>query len=155
MKSEYNDKLAEKIVRSILMIAAIFYIPLAIFGDEFFKHYIGNQWLQIMYFIFGLSGLYVCMDRDYYLPFLGDTVLPDGLLSQHTSPMSANLQHELKNIPPSTKVIYWAAEPCEITETCGVERMPWESYSDYTNAGITTSDENGNAIIRIRGKPQS
>jgi hypothetical protein len=155
MKSDYEDKFIEKLVRSLLMIAGIFYFALAIFGESFFKLYLGDQWLQALFVVFGFSGIYVCIDRDYYLPFLGDAVFPDGLLPPHTSPMSANLQHTLKKLPPNTKVIYWAAEPCEVTETCGIERMPWEAYTDYTNAGITTSNEKGEASIKIRGKPQS
>ena len=155
MKADYSDKFNEKLIRAILMIAGVFYFALAIYGEEFFKYYAGDQWLKILYAIFGFSGLYVCMDRDYYLPFLGDAVFPDGLLPPHTSPMSANLQHTIKNLPANTKVMYWAAEPCEVTETCGVERMPWEAYSHYTNAGITESNKNGEAVIKIRGKPQS
>ena len=94
-------------------------------------------------------------DRDYYLPFLGDAVFPDGLIQPLVTPMSANLNHTLHGLPPNTKVMYWAAEPCEVTETCGVQRMPWESYSDYTNAGTTMTDSEGNAHISVRGKPQS
>ena len=155
MNKDYNDKFNEKAVRFILVTAGIFYLGLAFFGEEFFKYYTGNQLLKIIYVIFALSGLYVSMDRDFYLPFLGDAVFPDGLLPPHTSPMSANLQHTLKNLKPNIKVVYWAAEPCEVTETCGVERMPWEAYTDYTNAGVTKSNEHGEAIIKIRGKPQS
>lgn len=155
MKADYSDKFNEKLVRTLLMCAGLFYFALAIYGEDFFKYYVGQQWLQACYVMFGLSGLYVCTDRDYYLPFLGDTVIPDGLLQPHVKPMSANLQKKLKNLPPYTKVMYWSAEPCEVTETCGVEKMPWEAYGDYTNAGIATTDANGDAMIHIRGKPQS
>lgn len=155
MKSDYNEYFSDKVIRCLIVVATLFYFLLAFKGESAMKYIIGEQLLFFLYIVFGLSGLYVCTEREYYLPFLGDAVFPDGLLQPQVSPMSANLQHTLKALPPNVKVIYWAAEPCEVTETCGVERMPWESYSDYTNAGVTMSDGLGNALINIRGKPQS
>jgi hypothetical protein len=155
MKPTYDEKFSDKIVRIVMIIGLLFYFLLAFQGETVLKYYLGNNLLLFIYVIFGLSGLYVCTERDYYLPFLGDAVFPDGLLQPQVTPMSANLQHKLSGLPPNTKIMYWAAEPCEVTETCGVERMPWESYTDYTNAGTTMSDGLGNANIKIRGKPQS
>jgi hypothetical protein len=155
MKSDYSDKFSEKIIRVVMICGLLFYFLLATQGENGIKYYIGNELLVFFYIIFGLSGLYVLTERDFYLPFLGDAVFPDGLLQPQMTPMSANMQHVLKGLPPLTKVMYWAAEPCEVTETCGLERMPWESYNDFTNAGTTMSDKNGDAAISIRGKPQS
>ena len=154
MKSDYSEKTNEKLLRALLVVAALFYIPLAYYGEDFFKYYITHDWLRVLYVIFALSGLFVVMERDYYLPFLGDTVFPDGILGTTVTPTGANIQHTLTNLPKHTKIVYWAAEPCELTETCGVERMPWEAYSDYTNAGTAMSDSNGTARVSIRGKPQ-
>ena len=144
----------DKILRIILIVSGLFYILLAKLGEEFFKYHIGNQGLLLMYVVFAVSALYLATDRNYYLPFLDDAVFPDGLFPPNVTPMSANMQHTITNVPKNTKIIYWAAEPCDLTETCGTARLPWDAYNDYTNAGITMSNSRGHAVIKIRGKPQ-
>ena len=151
MKSYYNEKL----LRMILTIGSMYYLLLAFYGDAKIRDFVGDRFCVVLYIVFAVAGIYVGMDRDFYLPFLGDAVFPDGLFPPRITPMSANMNYTLKGLPVDTKVIYWAAEPCEKTQTCNVERMPWESYNDYTNTGTTMSDNKGNASISIRGTPQS
>lgn len=142
-------------IRSTLIIGGLFYFLLGLYGEDHIIQLTGQNGVRILYILFGISALYLCTNRDFYLPFLDEAVIPDGLFQPHSTPMSANLQHIIRDLPPLTKVIYWAAEPCEVTETCNKKRMPWHAYAEYTNAGVAMSDETGTANVHIRGKPQS
>ena len=83
--------------------------------------------------------------RDFYLPFLGDAVIPSGALNLGQVPLNANVSTVVK-VPPNSKVIYWAAEPSESTK----KEMPWKAYREYSNAGVVAADEKGNATVSIR-----
>jgi hypothetical protein len=86
-----------------------------------------------------------------YLPFLGETVLPGGALSQKT-PQNANEQVTIRTLP-NAKIVYWAAEP---DPTQGKDVPNWsEAYDEYENSGVAVADATGQAILRFRGPPQS
>ena len=87
----------------------------------------------------------VCMmrDRNTFLPFLGKTVFPCGLLTRRT-PQNADTIVRIRTTPLS-QVIYWAAEPADT-----VERGPKEAYKQYKNSGVTMSDSNGYAVLKVR-----
>lgn len=89
-----------------------------------------------------IPAVYFISSRDYYLPFLGDSVLPTGLLEEKTP---TNYDMEVKvELPENTKIIYWASEN-------GKEnRTPWEAYNKYENSGITSSNKKGIATLKIR-----
>jgi hypothetical protein len=91
-----------------------------------------------------LAAMVMAMDRNFYLPFLGDAVMPQSLIVSDRSPAGANRVVRLK-VAPNTRVIYWAAEPSN-----RVKKNPWEAYKTYQNAGVTHSDGEGNVLIRIR-----
>lgn len=91
----------------------------------------------------GMVALVLVMDRDYFLPFLGDTVFPSGLLT-NTVPSGAT-ETVCVYVKPNTKVVYWASEPNEDTDI-----MPWTAYKKYTNSGVATSDANGKVCMSIR-----
>lgn len=89
-----------------------------------------------------IPSIYFITSRDYYLPFLGDTVLPTYLLKER---IPENYDIELKvKIPKNTKVIYWASEPGK------KDRTPWDAYKNYENSGVTTSDSDGVAVFKVR-----
>ena len=81
--------------------------------------------------------------RDYYLPFLGDSVIPSGLLVPHF-PENANFSKQIK-IKPKQKIVFWASEPSNKPS-----KMPWEAYKKYKNSGVAIANERGIVTLRVR-----
>lgn len=98
---------------------------------------------KMVYIITGLSALYLAINRNVYLPFLGETVYPCDNMNE-IIPKNAKLTATI-NILPKKKIIYWASEPSD-----NIVTNPWDAYGNYSNYGITTSNEQGKAIIHVR-----
>jgi uncharacterized membrane protein YuzA (DUF378 family) len=115
------------------------------------------QWLlgrspvaSTVYILVGLAALYVAFRRDTYLPFLGETVMPCSLVSNR-EPANADTEVRINGVDPGAKILYWATEPA--TEGLGRIKDWRQAYLDFANAGVTTADAAGHAVLRIR-KPQ-
>ena len=100
--------------------------------------------------LMAVAALYVGLNRDTYLPFLGESVIPCSVLQDKT-PEHADLEVTVDHLKPGAKVIFWAAEPA----TEGLAKIQnWQrAYLELANAGIATVSEAGTATFRIR-KPQ-
>lgn len=130
----------EKQTRMYVMYAVIFG---SIFGG--YVTLMGNNNLHKAVAVpCALAAVVVMFDRDVYLPFLGDAVLPSSVVVEDRLPAGANKTVRVR-VPPRTKVMYWASEPSD-----AVRETPWKAYGKYRNAGVVRSDENGNAVLRIR-----
>ena len=103
------------------------------------------KYIKCVYMLVGLSALYLLCKRNVYLPFLGDTVFPCSLLKEDIKPDNADTTMTIK-IKPNSKVVYWASD----TNLTNVKLGPTEAYNNYSNAGVTTSDANGNAVLSVR-----
>jgi uncharacterized membrane protein YuzA (DUF378 family) len=102
---------------------------------------------RLVYVAVGLAALSMMFYRDTYLPFLGESVFPCSLLSNQTPPGAT--REVIIQVRPGAKVLYWATEP-----TSGGSPPSYiQAYGSYQNAGVTTADEAGRAILRIR-EPQ-
>jgi hypothetical protein len=102
--------------------------------------------VSILWLILGIMIILLSINRDTYLPFLGESALPcDNLVE--SVPLGANSSVTVK-VPPNTKVVYWAAD--SENDSLTISPDPWVAYKDYANAGVTTSDRNGNAYLRVR-----
>lgn len=106
---------------------------------------------RAIFILVGLAAAYVMFDRDLYLPFLGETVIPNGALPEKTPERWS--QKAVVDVPANTKVIFWAAEPAGEGEM-GAVKGPAEAYGAYENAGTTISSAEGKAELRVRA-PQS
>lgn len=100
---------------------------------------------KIIYIIIGLCAIINIFNRDYYLPFLGDSVFPYGFLFEKT-PLNANIKVFVRT-PPHSGVIYWSAET---NNSNNIFQNPLLAYGEYTNAGVTKSDGKGLTILRVR-----
>jgi uncharacterized membrane protein YuzA (DUF378 family) len=104
---------------------------------------------KVIYFFIGVSALTVMFDRDTYLPFLGQMVAPCSVL-QDTTPSGATKNVTVK-VAPGAKVLFWAAEP---SNNKFKKLNNWkDAYLNFDNAGVSTADENGNAVLSVR-EPQ-
>lgn len=107
--------------------------------------YVVPYWIKVVFFFALLATLYLGVQRDTYLPFLGQTVLPPTLLKADAVPENANSQAtiELSWAKDGTKVLYWAASPAK-----EVVATPQLAYGPYSNAGITIVKD-GKAILKF------
>jgi uncharacterized membrane protein YuzA (DUF378 family) len=101
---------------------------------------------KLFYFFVGIAAIMVMFDRDTYLPFLGPMVAPCSVL-QDSTPSGATTSVKVI-VTPKAKVLYWAAEPANSK----FEKLNnWkQAYLNFDNAGVTTADDNGVAILKVR-----
>lgn len=97
---------------------------------------------KIIYILVGLAAIKLASKRDFWLPFLGKTVLPSSLIP--LKDIVGDTTIEVK-VSPNIKVAYWASLPQQTTEIPKVEN----AYGDYNNAGVVLSDKNGIAKLII------
>jgi uncharacterized membrane protein YuzA (DUF378 family) len=101
---------------------------------------------KFIYIAVGLSALYLMLQRDTYLPFLGDAVYPCGALKEK---IPNDHTHEvLVKVPPNSNVVYWASEP--ENKELEIVSNPWDAYHKYGNSGVVKADEQGNAVLKFR-----
>jgi hypothetical protein len=84
--------------------------------------------------------------RNFYLPFLGQTVYPCGSLAEKI-PANADTSVTVK-VKPGANVVYWASEPS--APTVQPISNPWDAYAMYDNSGVVRADAQGNATLRFR-----
>jgi hypothetical protein len=147
MKNLYEDKSIDKLAYTMLLVNSVIF-PLYMLVKDKFKNGTVDFVVKIVSLVGIMSVVHFATNRDFYLPFLGDTVFPTGLLGDNIVPNDSDLTIEVK-IKPNTKLIYWAAEPCE-GEECKTPVMAWHAYKEYKNSGIATSNNDGLATIRVR-----
>jgi hypothetical protein len=105
---------------------------------------------KIISIIAGIGALYLCVRRDYYLPFLGKMVYPCGSLSEKT-PLKADTSVRIIT-RPNANIVYWASESSDNADV--IHDNPWLAYDLYANTGVVRSDVNGVAVLKFR-RPSS
>ena len=109
----------------------------SIFGDAAKEHV-----AAFIYILVGMAALILSIQRDTYLPFLGHTVMPQPI--NEDKPSGELIEKEISGLPKNVKVIYWAALPSDT-----VVDNPTDAYGDYSNQGVTMTDDNGNATLQV------
>jgi uncharacterized membrane protein YuzA (DUF378 family) len=97
----------------------------------------------LIYMIVGISAIILLVQRDTYLPFLGHTVMPKPMTEYNPSGENV-ITRTIENLPPNVKVIYWASLPSD-----KIIDNPIDAYGDYTNQGVTITDTNGSATLKV------
>lgn len=147
----YIQKLFFMISMVLLIIGGLNWLLVGLFDFNAVSSIFGNNFAAvIIYSLVGLSAIMIMFDRDTYLPFLGPTVMPCSVL-ENRDPPGATREFKV-TVEPNVKIIYWAAEPASEK----LEKLnSWKgAYLNYENAGISTSNGDGLAIIKVRD-PQS
>lgn len=148
MDKLFASKMAFKIAMVVLIIGALNWLTVGILGFNAVERLFGRGSLasRAVYILVGICALAVMFNRDTYLPFLGETVLPATLLPERL-PENADTQIEV-SAPPGAKVLYWAAEPA----TDGLTKLnDWRhAYLKYMNAGVVRANESGVATLFVR-----
>lgn len=124
-----------------MALAALNYSISKMYKIDLFS-YITNRGMisSVFYTIIALSALIHLFNRDYYLSFLGPTVMP----VKEKQMWGKLIDVTLDNLPPNTRIIYWAAN-----ESQNIFSNPIDAYSGYANSGFTKSNDKGQAVIQI------
>ena len=97
-----------------------------------------------IYALVAVAGLYLALDRNTWLPFLGDAVFPASVV-RATHPKDASTAVTLRNLQPGAPVVYWASE-----EAKPMTRHASVAYGDYSNAGVVYSNSRGQATALVK-----
>jgi len=142
----YWQKLAFKVAMVLVLIGALNWFSCGVLNINLVESVLGKTLSRGIYGLVGIAALSIMFNRDTYLPFLGETVLPCTTIPERVPPGATK---ELRvPAPPGSKVLYWAAEPAmeELKQL-----QTWDqAYNKYENAGVTTTDSTGIAILKVR-----
>lgn len=97
-----------------------------------------------IYILVGIAAVYFLTSRDFYLPFLGETVFPCEPLAERI-PDDADTSITIK-VTPNSNVVYWASE----SGKDDIVDNPWLAYSKYTNSGVIRSNDDGSVTLKVR-----
>lgn len=132
----------------LLVIGGMNWGIVALTGNDIISKFFGRGSViaRAIFFIVALAAVAVVFQRDFYLPFLGETHIPCSVL-QEITPKDADIVVPV-HVSPNTKVLYWAAEPAkeELKQLNNYE----QAYSEYKNAGVAISDDDGNLGLQTR-----
>jgi len=145
--SKYIHAKIHMVLISLVLIGAINWGIVGLFGFSVL-HKLSNSAQRVIYTLIGVCGILLALERNTYLPFLGESVYPCTSLVEN-SPSNADTVVTV-SVPPNAVVVYWAAEPQ--TEPLKLND-PWTAYSKFENTGVAHANSNGEAILRVR-RPQ-
>jgi uncharacterized membrane protein YuzA (DUF378 family) len=128
-----------------LVIGGLTLLGMGLLGRNLLEDLLGGASV-VVYLLVGVAALYVMVDRDTYLPFLGPTHVPCSALEPR-SPKGADREIVVQ-VAPLAKVLYWASEP----NTEGLKNIPsWKgAYLGYENTGVAVADASGRVVLRVR-----
>jgi uncharacterized membrane protein YuzA (DUF378 family) len=151
MDTSYIKKLLFKIAMILILIGSLNWFSVGVFQYNIVEKLLGfrSPASRAIYIVVGICALSILFDRDTYLPFLGETVMPCAFIPEQI-PENADTQVEV-HVEPNVKVLYWAAEP----STEGLKALKdWRgAYMKYMNVGVVKSNEDGIATLLVR-RPQ-
>ena len=78
------------------------------------------------------ASVWLLIQRDVYLPFLGQTFVPHVFLKDELAPREADVTTTIDvDAEDGSKVLYWAAQP-----GASIAANPRDAYGSFDNAGI-------------------
>lgn len=152
---EYAKKKVYALCILVLVLAGINWGTVAIFKIDVVSSIFGKNsiFAKAFFIIAAACAIFVGSQRDAYLPFLGETVMPCSVL-QEKIPDKADLKVRIV-APAGRKVIYWAAEPtADVDEKLKTAKYWQDAYGKFDNAGVTIGDNEGSALLHVR-RPQA
>jgi len=109
----------------VTIFAAVVLAAMAVYTKTFDLR--KSSWAGILITLALISTLVLAFRRDTYLPFLGKTAMPLGML-QTSSPAMADTKITVRAPGGATHVIYWAAERDAPD--------PFTAYAETSNGGL-------------------
>ena len=146
MNSLVWEKILFKVAMVLVLVGALNWLGIGLLGVNMVEKALGKTLGRGIYVLVGVAAVSIMFNRDTYLPFLGDTVLPCTTIPERVPPGATKEVHV--PAPAGSKILYWAAEPA-MEE---LKQIPdWQqAYNKYENAGVTTTASTGIAILKVR-----
>lgn len=137
----------------LLVLAGLNWGFVAIFKIDAISSLFGKSSIfsKIFFVLIAICAIYVGINRDSYLPFLGQSVLPCSVLTEKI-PAGAELKVRII-APAGHKVIYWAAEPSVEKDAHALLHGWKEAYGEFENSGVAIAEADGSALLQVR-RPQ-
>ncbi len=147
----YTYLIAQKYAYVALIVGAMGWLAVGAFGTNPITAMFGEGLVsRLLFLLVGAAGLFFIARRDYYLPFLGEAVMPCSALQDRVPPGST--RSVTISTEPRAKILYWASEPA-MDELQHIN--DWRvAYARFENAGVTTAGADGTAVLRVR-EPQA
>jgi len=144
---KYTHLLVQKLAYGFLIFGAIVCLIFGAANTNLVTGLFGEGILSsVIFTLIGFAGLYFILQRDYYLPFLGETVMPCSVLEDRTPP-GADREVAIQ-VAPGAKVLYWASEPSNEDLK---QINDWkDAYAKFENVGVATADNAGNVTLKVR-----
>ena len=102
-----------------------------------------RSWWTALITTSALAGsLYLGFDRNTWLPFLGEGIVPYTLLRKGT-PSDATIGVKVTTDTNAVMCMYWAS-----SSKSAVTDDPWTAYAGFANAGVVEV-ENGTALLLL------
>jgi uncharacterized membrane protein YuzA (DUF378 family) len=129
----------------LVLIGSINWGLIGLFNFNLVKFLFPKLLENIVYILVAVSAVYLAIQRDSYLPFLGQSVLPSYVLTEKI-PTKYNLEVPV-HVKPNSLVIYWASTEYSQKDTKNVN---WKlAYDQFQNSGVVRADSNGLALLRL------
>lgn len=127
----------------VVLLATIFWTSGALMKNMDESSVAAKLWLAVVL----VAALWLLIQRDTYLPFLGMSAFPPAAIMSERIPERADteIMLPLEGVADGSRVIYWGAGPDKKT----VVSNPWDAYGDYGNTGVAVV-RNGVAKIRFQ-----
>lgn len=101
---------------------------------------------RVIYVVVAVSALILAFQRDTWLPFLGNSVLPGAVV-----PLKKNMGDTTVDVKvmPGAKVAYWAAEPNDGATEGAAKAVPLvrAAYDQFENSGVVVANDQGVATL--------
>ena len=107
---------------------------------------------RVIYVVVAVSALILAVQRDTWLPFLGNSVLPGAVV-----PLKKNMGDTTVDVKvmPGAKVAYWAAEPETKLDADGASEgnkadsvpLVRAAYDQFENSGVVVANDQGVATL--------
>ena len=111
-----------------------------------------KTWILAIAVIALMAAIFLATQRNTYLPFLGDTAFPTGVLMIDQLENEENLKDRpmritvpMSDVPDQTLVVYWAAK---VSSDSKVITSPQEAYAGSMNGGVARVKD-GKAVFAI------
>lgn len=128
------------LARLLLVLGGINYLFMATVNVNIFHYITSPVILRGIFLLIGVSAALFLFNRDYYLPFLGLTVMP--IATKKSLDNVKNIK--LSGLPSKTTVIAWGAQ-----EGDKIFDDPFKAYGDYTNTVIAQTNDAGEVTIEL------
>ncbi len=140
------QKMVFKVAMVLVIVGSLNWLSVGVLKLNPVESLLGQTLSRGVYILVGVAALAIMFNRDTYLPFLGETVLPCTTIPERVPPGATK---EVRvPAPAGSKILYWAAEPAMEA----LKQIPdWQAaYNKFENAGVTTTDSTGIAILKVR-----